>query len=474
MKRPLVYILLFLIFGMIGGQHLGAMGVVLFMLIALGAALVIIKIYALDSAVLLAAVALIGFVLGLKSVSCTNMEIDALADTGAKPYMSCTVLSIDARYDYYNRYTVRLRSLEYQNKTYNDSIKLNLLSSSDLVPGDIIAIKTNISHGSIKYNEGMRMLSRHTEYTMKGYAFKTGYEKSLNTYMYRVREKAAFIYDSILPHREAGLMKAIILGDRLDIEADVYTLFKNAGIVHIIAISGLHISILASALMLILSKLGKNFARLSVLTGLAVYAIFTGGAPSVVRAVIMMYILTIGNILGRDYDIISSCSLACILLLLYSPCYIYDAGFQYSFMAVYCIGMTLDILQRYNIKNKYISALIVSIAVCYGVKPITLHYFGYINFTDFIVNIITVWLMGILVLFGGIAGIIGIFSLKAGIFAVGLPYAILRAIEYMCEESLRLPFSSVSGSLNGMCTVAIYIIIVIIYLYAMNRKAVRR
>ncbi len=473
MKRPLVFILLFLIYGIMGGQHLGAMGVVLFMAAGTAAALVIRRIYSLEGAVLLIIVSFIGFVLGFGSVTCSNREINALADTDAKPLMSCTVLSVNNRYDHYSEYTVKLRTLKYKDKTYTDDIRLKLITNSDIEPGDIIEIKTEIKHGGSLYNENYRMLSRHIEYSMKGYAFVTGYEESFNTYMYRARERVKRVYDSILPHKEAGLLKAIILGDRLDIEDGVYTLFRNAGIVHIIAISGLHISIFASILMLALSRINKTFARIFVLAALLLYAIFTGGAPSVVRAVIMMYILTIGNMLGRDYDLISSCSLACILLLLYSPCYIYDAGFQYSFAAVYFIGMTSDILHKYGIGNKYLSALIISAAVCYGLKPITLHYFGYINFVDIIVNIIVVSFMEIIILFGGMAGIVGIFSLKAGIFIAGLPYVGLKCAEYLCQVGLMLPLSNVEGSIKSPGVVVIYIGAVVIYLYLMNRKDVR-
>lgn len=475
MKRPVVFILLFLIYGITGGQHLwGAIGVVLFMLGGLIFAVIVRKVYALESAVLLIISALIGFILGFGSISYTNSEIDALADSSAKPYMSCVVTDITGKYDYYSQYTVRLKYMKYKDKTYTDNIKIRLVTSAELEPGDIISIKAPLKHGESDYNEDYRMLSRHIEYKTFGSAFVTGYDKSFNTCMYRARKKIADVYDTVLPYKESGLLRAIILGDRLDVDDYVYSLFRSAGIVHIIAISGLHISIFASILMLVLGKINKNLARVSVLALLLLYAIFTGGSPSVVRAVIMMYILTIGNILGRDYDLISSCALACIILLVYSPCYLYDAGFQYSFTAVFCIGLTLDILDKLSINGSLISAFIVSLAVCYGVKPITLYYFGYVNFVDFIVNIIVVSFMGILVFFGGIAGIAGLFSVKAGIFVSGLPYVLLRITEYLCALSLKLPFSDVSGSIKGSTVIMLYILAILIYLHIMRKDIKQR
>ena len=324
-----------------------------------------------------------------------------------------------------------------------------------------------------EYKEKYYMLSRHIEYKISGYAYKTGYEKSLNTYMYKLRTSIADVYDNVLPSKESGLLKAIILGDRLELDEEIYELFRNAGIVHIIAVSGLHISIFAAILMILLGKFSKRFADILLLIILFLYAIFTGCSPSVVRAVIMMYVFIIGDMLGRDYDVISSCAFAAILLLVYSPCYIYDMGFQYSFTAVFIIGMTADLLRKYNISSGYLGTFIVSVAVAFGVKPITLYYFGYINFIDFAVNIIVICFMGILVLFGGICGIAGLVSLRASIFAAGLPYIILKGTEYLSELSLKAPIAHIETHIYGITVLIVYTALTYMYLMK-NKKSVVR
>lgn len=476
MKRPIAFILLFLICGILTGQHLyKVLGVVLFMLIILGMAVFISRTYSLEAIKLLVIAALIGYVLGINSLSYSNREIDKFADSEIKPYMNCTVESIDKKYNGYSRYIVKLNSLKVGDKVYDDCIKLYLYSSAEVVPGDIIEIKTGIEHGREmtsmrEYKEKLYMLSRHVEYRMSGYPYKVGYENSFNTYMYRLRTKISEVYDNALPSDEADLLKAIILGDRLELDEDMYELFRNAGIVHIIAVSGLHISIFAAILMIVLGRFNEKLADISLLVILFLYALFTGCSPSVVRAVIMMYVFIIGNLLGEDYDVISSCAFAAIILLIYSPCYLYDIGFQYSFTAVFIIGMTADLLRKYKISNRILCTFIVSIAVTFGVKPITLYYFGYINFIDFAVNIIVICLMSTLVLFGGICGIAGLISAKAAIFSAGLPYVILNGIEDLSRLSLGSALSHIEAHIYGLAVMTVYLTLFLAYMYIIKKK----
>ena len=119
-----------------------------------------------------------------------------------------------------------------------------------------------------------------------------------------------------------------------------------------------------------------------------------------------------------------------------------------------------------------INTFAVSLFVCFCVKPITLYYFGYINFVDVIPNIIVVSLMGILVFFGGMTSLVGLISVRAGIFISGLPYALLKGIEKLSQLSLGLPFSNIEGHIGGAVVAAIYILIIIAYLYIMNKETV--
>ncbi len=476
MKRPIVFILLFLLYGILAGQHLyKVLGVVLFMLVTIAFALLVSRIYRLDGAKLLAVTALIGFILGSNSLGHGNKALSVIADSGIKPYINCTVLDISKKYNGYNKYTVRVNQIKANNTVYNDGIKLYMYSSADLKPGDIAEIKAELKSGRNaasmrEYKEKYYMLSRHIRYKISGYAYAVGYKSSLNTFMYKLRTKISAVYDKALPKYEADLLKAIILGDRLELDEDMYELFRNAGIVHIIAVSGLHISIFAAILMALFGRYNKVLANILLMILLFLYALLTGRTPSVVRAVIMMYVFIIGSLLGRDYDIISSCAFACILLLVYSPCYIYDMGFQYSFAAVFIIGMVSDILNKYHIRNGILSALAVSLAVSLGVKPITLYYFGYINFVDIPVNIIVISLMGILVFFGGACGIAGLVSAKAAVFVSGLPYVILKGIEKLSALSLTMPLSHIETHIHGFGVFAAYAVMFAAYMLIVKRS----
>ena len=135
---------------------------------------------------------------------------------------------------------------------------------------------------------------------------------------------------------EDGLFAALLLGDKRSLTDDAYGLLKNGGIAHIVAISGLHLTLIANAVQWILKKLrlSRRAAALGADLILLGYVLMIGGSVSAWRAFVMFSVQTGAVFFGRTYDAPSALGLAGLLILLRDPYYVYNAAFQLSFAAV--------------------------------------------------------------------------------------------------------------------------------------------
>ncbi|MBQ8029941.1 MAG: ComEC/Rec2 family competence protein, partial [Butyrivibrio sp.] len=193
---------------------------------------------------------------------------------------------------------------------------------------------------------------------------ETGGKKSLyKESLYQVKIFFERALDKILSEKDSSIMKAMLLGDRAFIDEETKDMYKNSGIMHTLAVSGLHISIIGMGLYRLLKALMEallGFVRLKLPlgkrtmlsgvfwkglpTGIAIlvmysYGIMCGMGSSSFRAICMFIIRLLAPMAGRTYDVLSALSVAAILLLLDQPLYLYNSGFLFSFGAV--VGLTV-------------------------------------------------------------------------------------------------------------------------------------
>ena len=199
---------------------------------------------------------------------------------------------------------------------------------------------------------------------------------------------------------ELAFIKALLLGQRQDITADVYEDYTKAGAVHILAISGLHIGILLLILQFIMKPLlyfrhGKFVRLLIILCVLWSFAIIAGLSPSVVRAVTMFSLFAIVKGLKRTSNSLNSLAVSAFILLLIHPRFCFDVGFQLSYTAVASIIIIKPILDSWwHLKNKIFNWILdlfkVSIAAQIGVLPLSFYYFHQFPGLFFITNMVVV------------------------------------------------------------------------------------
>ncbi|MFA5536485.1 MAG: DNA internalization-related competence protein ComEC/Rec2 [Bacillota bacterium] len=280
------------------------------------------------------------------------------------------------------------------------------------------------------------------------------------------RFKADFtgLLDSHMSPQAMAVSKALILGDKTALEAGVKSLFLTLGMMHLLAVSGLHVGfllILANLVGAIL-KLKRRNAFILTVALLVVYAALTNFTPSVVRAALMAFVLLLGNLLGRERDFYTSIALAAFVLLLYNPFYLFYSGFQLSFLAtwglVYFIPLVnLLIPKKFPIRN----AIAVPIAAQIAVLPFTAYYFNLISLVGLPANLLLVPIAGIIVIIGLLALF---FSVALPVLAPLLLIPLGAAIDLLLkvfDPIGQLPWSSIIVKTPSILAIILYYLVLI-------------
>lgn len=188
-----------------------------------------------------------------------------------------------------------------------------------------------------------------------------------------------------LNDNERAIIQALILGEKKDIDKQLYEEYAAAGAVHILAVSGLHVGIIFIILTFLLSPLtrfkhGAIFRSLLIVAALWSFALLAGLSPSVVRAVSMFSFFALAMILGRRTNALNTLFLSFLFLLLINPLWLFQVGFQLSYMAVFFILWFQPIFKRikysrYYMVRKFSGIITVSLSAQIGVFPLSLYYF---------------------------------------------------------------------------------------------------
>lgn len=291
--------------------------------------------------------------------------------------------------------------------------------------------------------------------------------------LYKIRNSLGYNFDLITKSdTENATFKAMVLGDSSEFAGDIKDLYQKGGILHIICISGSHIEIIGMFLFLLLRKGGLEF-KLSCISCIGVvicYGIMTGFGVSAYRAVIMFTIAMIARILGRTYDIVSSLSLAAILILMDNPYFIINLGFLLSFGAVLGIGVVAPIInQAFDIKSKIVTDFLTSVSVSIVTLPILVYSYYEFPIYSIFLNLIVIPVSSIVLVSGILGCICAEISIALGGFMIGIGSYILKLYEVLCRFSLDLPYSSFVIGKPHIMQIVIYYLILIIMLYGIKK-----
>ncbi|MBB6217948.1 competence protein ComEC [Anaerosolibacter carboniphilus] len=278
----------------------------------------------------------------------------------------------------------------------------------------------------------------------------------------QIKHKMTHVIFSTLEVREGGFLLGLLLGDKDQLEDEIYEDFQALGAAHVLAVSGLHVGILYMVLNYLLQKTSIKIRVYIVLMALWSYTAITGFSPSVLRAVTMATFLTIGPILNRKYDSLSALLAAAFLFLLANPLLITDIGFQLSFVAVLSIILLYQpILKKMVFMPSSLAQLIaVSLAAQLGTWLIVAYHFNVLSIASVFINIPIVMIVGYLVPAGFAMVIIGILSLPIASFIGFVVMIGIRLMLAIIKISASIPFSYVLVSSPSQWLIIAYFIFV--------------
>ncbi|MCX6781904.1 MAG: ComEC/Rec2 family competence protein [Candidatus Magasanikbacteria bacterium] len=273
-----------------------------------------------------------------------------------------------------------------------------------------------------------------------------------------VAEKVAVLW----PEPESSLIGGLLYGDRVGMPKDITDNFSRVGLSHIVAVSGYNITIIAAALMIILISVGlyRRQAFWVAIFSIFIYVIFTGASASAVRAGIMGSVILIGQYIGRPSRVSPALILAASLMVLVNPyILISDVGFQLSFAATAGIIFLAS----------GTSVVKTTLAAVSATLPLILFHFGRLSIVALPVNILVLWLIPYLMLFGFMAIISSWVFLPIGQILAWLTGFGLKYILIIVDVVGRQSWSSVEWQIPWWLLLLLYLLLYRVYLWQ-NKK----
>lgn len=267
-----------------------------------------------------------------------------------------------------------------------------------------------------------------------------------------------------------GIIGAIILGDKTDLDSDIKELYSVSGIAHILAISGLHISFIGMAIYRLLRRRFRFLfsAAVSIPVVLS-FGIMSGFGISTIRAIIMFILKIIGEVLGRKYDAITAISLAGLVLLVQNPFVVCNSGFQMSFGAIIAIVLILPIVEEIlNTDNKIIKVLSANFTISLVMNPILAWNYYELPTFSFLLNIVVVPLMSVVI----VSSIVGIFC-SCIMFGFGKAVifpgcGILELYTFLCNIINKSSVASIVVGQPKVTIIIVYYAILLVVLFGLK------
>lgn len=297
-------------------------------------------------------------------------------------------------------------------------------------------------------------------------------------FLYSLRQRLVLIYNQSLPGEEPGLLSAMALGDRSDMSEDSQELFRMAGIIHLMSVSGTHIGLVSMFFYRFLRKRRLSFGVSGLLAGLLAlfYGTMCGNSIPTIRAVGSFLVMALSQTLGRAYDGRSALSFMAMLQLIDNPMAIQDTAFLFSYGAVFfLLSMALPIQKSYqkmcrerwekrhrsygghryrpNLKEYLFSKALLALAIQFVTLPLVAALFYEVPVYVFLLNLILLPLFPVMLFIALIGGLINLFLPIPWIL---LPcHILLYFMEATASISLRFPFARIIVGYPGLSRILI-------------------
>ncbi len=300
------------------------------------------------------------------------------------------------------------------------------------------------------------------------------------------REWFGKVFDRLHGPRQAGFLRGVVFGDRREIPMELKESFVNTGTVHILAVSGSNVAVIALALYMILGlfRIPKSWIVAVTILGLLYYMMITGASSSIVRATIMACLILAGQIVERKPDVYNSLSVAAMIVLLLSPSQLLDVGFQLSFAAVLSIVSIYPrlntLIQKIPGRFEEIKALdyilklfAVSLAAQLGTLSFTAYYFERFSVISLVANLIAVPVVGINLVLGCLTlAMSGLSLWIAGVYAA-LNEILVSFLLGFVQAAASVPYAVVE-TVGFSFTAAVVFYLSLVFVLNLDKPAVMK
>ena len=365
--------------------------------------------------------------------------------------------------------------IEVGGQRYKVLVYLN--EKVDLVPGDLIEgqFRLRCTMGgkeTATYHRGNGILL--LCYPAKEQTIWKTPQVPSRYYPVQMRQRVLFSLDKAFPDDTAWFAKALLLGEKSEVPFDADTAFKVSGIRHIIAVSGLHISILCAAITLLSGKRRGLMAAVGIPI-LVLFAAVAGFTPSVTRACVMQILMLLALLFNKEYDPPTALSFAVLLMMTCNPLVITSVSFQLSVGCLAGIFLFSRKISAWiadfriwknwkgkNLRTKFRSWIAGSIGMTFSAMffttPLAAYYFGAVSLIGFITNLLVLW--AVMLCFHGIV-LVCVLSIFWNWGAGALAWVISFLMRYVLAVAKWLA----AFPLAAVYTTSIYVVLWLVAVY---------
>lgn len=278
-------------------------------------------------------------------------------------------------------------------------------------------------------------------------------------------------YQAILNEEDYGLIAAMLLGEDAYMDEEIKELYQKNGISHILAISGLHITLLGMGIFRLLRKLklGQKSSIGIAIIFIFYYGVLTGFSVSTNRAVIMLVISLCALLVGKTYDITCAMAWSAFVILIQNPLQLFSTGFLLSYGAIFgIVFVNRCFVTSFQTKNRLLQAILLSLSAQVSTLPLVLFFFYEFPLYSVLLNLILLPMSSLLVGLAFVSGLIGCVSGTVGGFLVGGVHYILLAVRKLCEMLIQLPGCTQTWGKPTLLQILLYCLFVAVMISGMH------
>lgn len=483
MKRPFVWFLISLVAGTVAGRYIHCTFLnmfLFFILLSIISVMFSMKLKIFEP-FYMPFIFIIGMMLCTTALSPKSISVQTMVNKEVKIYG--TVRNCYVTGNGKTAATVDVYKISDGSADCTDKLKIIAYTDNrNICPGDIITSQGKLYSfdeptNPYQTNYRIYMLSNGYDYSM--WCKSIMYMGETNGIIYNIekaREHVNKFFENNMPEREAGIAKALTTGYKNDLSEETRENFKRLGISHVLAVSGLHVSIISYLILYMCTEVFKIQRRKAIpfaSSVLVFYLIFTGFSPSAFRAVLMSVVSFAGLILYRNSDRINTAAFSAFVMLCINPLYLWNVSFQLSYIGIAAVYSSIEVLEESQITNKIEKSIIFSAVSWVIVSPAVMYYFKGVSLIAIIANIVFVPALSVVTCLSMVAGLLSFSGFGLAHISAKVVYFILNIYNNITQnlsENILVYMNVSKPSLVAVAVIYVFIFAILLLKEKRNTK----